>query len=149
MKKITSFLLVAVLALSMASCTKWQAQHQIRALESLTERVEKKGDSFTKQDWTEVSQEYDEICAKMNQYEYTDEQMQEIGRLKGRYYAAYAKQMLNSAGSIFNGLMNQVGGAVDGFMNSMSTQQEEQPEEDPGSGEQVDELLLGLESIFE
>ena len=72
MKKITSFLLVAVLALSMASCTKWQAQHQIRALESLTERVEKKGDSFTKQDWTEVSQEYDEICSKMNQYEYTD-----------------------------------------------------------------------------
>lgn len=141
MKKITSFLLVAVLALSMASCAKMQAKHQMHALESLTERVEKKGDSFTKQDWTEVSQEYDEICAKMNECEYTQEQMQEIGRLKGRFYAACTKKAINNAGGLLNGLMNSVGGAIDGFMEGMSGSDEQQEEDDA--------MLRSLESIFE
>lgn len=142
MKKITSFLLVAVLALSMASCAKMQAKRQIHALESLTERVEKKGDSFTKQDWTEVSQEYDEICAKMNQCDYSSEQMQEIGRLKGRFYAACAKKAINNAGGLINGIMNTVGGAIDGFMDGMSGSQDEEEQED-------DAMLRSLESIFE
>ena len=146
MKKITSFLLVAVLALSMASCAKMQAKHQIRSLESLTEKVEKQGDSFTIQDWTEISQEYDEICAKMNQYEYTNEQKQEINRLKGRYYAVCSKKAIHSAGGILNGFIQQAGSAIDGFMEGMSDSPEEKED---NLEEQVDEILLGLESIFE
>lgn len=141
MKKVINFLLVAVLALSLASCAKMQAKHQMHALESLTEKVEKNGDSFTKQDWAEVSQEYDEICAKMNECEYTQEQMQEIGRLKGRFYAACTKKAINNAGGLLNGLMNTVGGAIDGFMEGMSGSEEQQEEDDA--------MLRSLESIFE
>ena len=149
MKKITSFLLVVGLIFTITSCAKMQAKHQIRSLESLTEKVEKKGDLFTRQDWTEVSREYDEICTKMNQCEYTNEQLQEIGRLKGRFYAACTKKAFNSAGGLLNGLFQQAGGAIDGFMESMSESQKDDNEDDANLDEQVDEALRELESIFE
>lgn len=149
MKKITSFLLVVVLTFSMSSCAKWQAKHQIHSLESLTEKVEKKGDSFTKQDWAEVSQEYDKICAKINQCEYTDEQLLEIGRLKGRFYAACTKHAFNAAGGLLNGFLQQASGAIDGFMEGMSESPEDNKKNDANLREEVDEVLLELESIFE
>lgn len=145
MEKITSFLLVVVLTFTVSSCAKWQAKHQIHSLESLTEKVEKKGDSFTKQDWAEVSEEYDEICAKINQCDYTDEQLQEIGRLKGRYYAACTKHAFNAAGGLLNSFLQQAEGAIDGFMEGISEPQED----DANLKEEVDEALLELESIFE
>ena len=147
MKRLLSFFLVAVLALSLSSCAKWQAQHQINALESLIEKVEKKGDSFTKQDWAEVSQKYDEICAKMNQCEYTDEQTQEIVRLKARYYTVCAKKAFGNAGGLLNGLLNTVGGAIDGVLDGLSEPQDD--EQQDAEQEENDAILLGLESIFE
>ena len=147
MRKLLSFLLVAVLALSLASCAKMQAKHQMHSLESLIEKVEKHGDSFTQQDWAEVRQEYDEICTKMNQCEYTDEELQEIGRLKGRFYAACAKKAFGNAGGLLNGLINQFGGAIDGFMEGLSGPEDEKAKEEANQ-EETDEILLGLESIF-
>ena len=81
MKKITYILLCASMVLAMTSCAKMQANRQISSLESLIEKVEKDGDSFTKEGWTDVANEFDEICGKMAQYDYTDEQMKEIARL--------------------------------------------------------------------
>lgn len=134
MKKITSFLLVAVLAITMSSCAKWQAQHQINALESLVEKIENHGDELTRQDWQEVSDKYDAICTKINQYDYTNEQLQEIGRLKARYYVAYAKGSL-SGGGLLNGLLQEAAGAVDGLMNDLE--------------KETDEALQELEDLFE
>ena len=134
MKKITSFLLVVVLAITMSSCAKWQAQHQINALESLVEKVENHASDFTRSDWEKTSAKYEDICQKINQCEYTNEQLQEIGRLKARYYVAYAKGSL-SGGGLLNGLMHEAAGAVDELMKDLE--------------EEKDEALQELNAMFE
>lgn len=113
MKKITSILLAAMLALVMNSCADMQAKRQISKLESLVERVEQKGSQFTDQQWKDVSDRYEDICEDMEKYHYTDIQMQEIGRLKARYYAARVK----NSGGLLNGFFQQLGGFVDGILD--------------------------------
>ncbi len=134
MKKIASFLLVVVLTLTMSSCAKWQAQHQINALESLVEKVENHASEFTRSDWEKTADKYEAICEKMNQCDYTNEQLQEIGRLKARYYVAYAKGSL-SGGGLLNGLLQEASGAFDGLMKDLE--------------EEKDETLQELEDLFE
>lgn len=125
MKKITSFLLVAVLAITMSSCAKWQAQHQINALESLVEKVENHASDFTRSDWEKTSAKYEDICQKMNQCEYTNEQLQEIGRLKARYYVAYAKGQLSGGAGLLNGLLHEASGAADELMKDLDQEKDE------------------------
>lgn len=151
MKKITYLLLCASMVLAMSSCAKMQADRQISSLEALIEKVEKDGDSFTKEDWTDVANEFDEICGKMAQYDYTDEQMKEIARLKGRFYGACTKKAVKSAGGLLNGLLQQAGGAVDGFLEGLdlSDDGESAAISEEQLEEQVDEILQGLESMFE
>ena len=134
MKKIISLLLVAGLALAMTSCAKWQAQHQIDALESLVEKVENDASDFTREDWDKTAAKYEAICDKMNQYDYTDEQWQEIGRLKARYYVACAKGAI-SGGGFLNGLIQQATGVLDGLMENVE--------------EESDEALQELEDMFD
>ena len=127
MKKVFNFLCIAVLAVTISSCAGWQAKHQMSKLESLVEKVEQEGGSYTSQDWDKVSAQYDEITAKMAQCDYTDEQLQEIGRLKARYYAARVK----NTGGVFNDIIQQVKGAFDGLK------------------EEVEESMDEIESLFE
>ena len=157
MKKLTSFLLVVILALTMTSCADMMAKRQISKLESLVERVEQKGADYTNQQWSDVSAEYDRICDKMAQYKYTDEQLQEIGRLKGRYYAARVK----NAGGLFNGLFQQMSGVVDGILDGvgnvvdgfldgvLSDDQPTTNDQRPATNDQQDDMLQELEEMFE
>ncbi len=147
MKKIVSFMVVAVLALSMTSCAKWQAQHQINALESLVEKVESKGADFTQTDWSKTSEKYDAICTKMNQYDYTNEQLQEIGKLKARYYVACTKGALG--GGLLNGLFQQAVGAFDGVLDELDDVGDTVQEEMDQADEELDETLLELEALFD
>ena len=147
MKKITSFLLVALIALAMTSCAKWQAQPQLNALESLVEKVEQKGADFTTTDWNRTSEKYDAICTKMSQYEYTNEQLQEIGKLKARYYIACAKGVMG--GGILNGLFQQATGAFDGVMDEVGNALDEAGDAlDEASGD-LDEALEELDALFD
>ncbi len=152
------FIVVAVLALSMTSCAKWQAQHQIDALESLVEQVEQKGANFTSDEWSKTSTIYYEICNKISQYEYTDEQLQEIGRLKARYYVACAKGALG--GGLLNGIFQQATGVLDGLMDGvddaleeaidgLSTTKTTVQEETEEAEKELDEALDELEALFE
>lgn len=129
MRKLTLFFLAAILGLATTSCAKMQAKHQISRLESLVERVEKQGNDLSRQQWSQVKAEYDEICAKMKQYEYTAEQLQEIGRLKGRFYAACTKNALNAAGGWFNDFIEQAGGVINGFLDGLVTYPDDTPKE--------------------
>lgn len=140
MKKITSFLLVAVIALAMMSCAKWQAQHQLNALESLVEKVEQKGADFTTTEWSRTSEKYDAICTKMSQYEYTNEQLQEIGKLKARYYIACAKGVMG--GGVLNGIFQQAAGAIDGVMNEVSDALDD-------TSDDIDEAIEELDALFD
>ena len=126
-KKTINFLCIALLAITITSCAGMQAKHQMSRLESLVEKVEQKGENYTSADWDKAIAQYDEITAKMAQCEYTNEQLQEIGALKARFYAARVK----NAGNRFKDVIQQVKGAYEQVV------------------EEMDEGLDELESMFE
>lgn len=116
-----TLVVVAALTLTLTACSSFKAKRLIGQLDSLVERLEEDGAKYTSEQWSKATAEYDEICAKMKQYEYTSEQQQEIGRLKGRYYAAYSKHALKKAGEWVDSFLDQAGEFVNGFLDGLVT----------------------------
>lgn len=142
---------MVVMASSMmlfAGCNK--EQRCIDKLEKLVNKTEQKADQLDKEQWRAAVAEYKEICAEIDKYNYTDEQMQEIGRLKGRFYALAAKYHLNGKGGFFNSIVQQgmgvieslwgaadeeLSNAIEGIKETLKT-----PDNTPNTDEDLDEL---------
>jgi len=112
MKKI-SVLIFMLSCLILSSCNK--KQNAIDDLENFSEELKENSAEYTSQDWEEANAEYEQLVEQVDQYEYTDEELKEIGRLKARCL----KQM--SAGAmqqLQNGIHNftkQLEGALEEF----------------------------------
>lgn len=148
MKKLLFMVMMASSLMLFAGCNK--EQRCIDKLEKLVNKTEQKADQLDKEQWREAVTEYKEICAEMDKYNYTDEQMQEIGRLKGRFYALAAKYHLNGKGGFFNSIVQQgmgiieslwgaadeeLSNAIEGIKETMKT-----PDNTPNTDEDLDEL---------
>lgn len=92
----------------------------LKKLEKLTDRIEKNADNFTDEEWNEVISEMDEIDSEMADREYTDEELKEIGRLKGRCFARMTRKAMKDASETFDDLSKQLEGGIDGFLEEMS-----------------------------
>ena len=82
------FFPIMLLALLLAGCHP--SQTAMDDLQSFTERIEQKSDRWSEADWDDAAMHYSEICQTIERYDYTDEQLREIGRLKGRCLAHLA-----------------------------------------------------------
>ena len=54
-------------------------------------------ESFTEQDWENALMEYEQIEQELSMYDYTDEELRQIGKMKGRLLAKISKEYLNKA----------------------------------------------------
>ena len=93
-------------------------------LADLTEEVQANGSSYSEEEWSAVANELDAIESEMEQYkgEYTDEELKEIGRLKGILLAQYTKYSVKSIKNGVENAMKEAEGLIDGFMNSFSNE---------------------------
>ena len=93
-------------------------------LADLTEEVQANGSSYSEEDWKAVSNELDAIENEIEQYryEYTDEELKEIGRLKGILLAQYAKFSIKSIKGGAKNAITEAEGLIDGFLNSFSSE---------------------------
>lgn len=87
----------------------------IRSLQGLYEEIEQNYESYTEEDWDKVKAKYEKINKKMEDCEFTDEQLREIGKLKGKCSAYMSKDLFNKVGK---GLI-EIGGVVEGFMEEL------------------------------
>jgi len=154
MKKFFTIILVAFLAITFTSCEGMKAKRQISRLESLTEKVEKKGDKLSSNEWTKVFEDYEDICNEMSKYEYSNDQMAEIGRLTGRFYTACGSHALKGLGGFLNGAASALGGFLQGVGSSVTDTDVEDLEDewDESLSElesAIDEGLSELEAMFE
>ena len=117
MKKLTFLSLILASILLLTSCNK--EQRCIDRLDKLVTKTEQKADQLDKQQWQDVVSQYQEICAEMEKYSYTDEQLQHIGRLKGRFYAVAAKYQISGKGGLLNSVFRQGIGIFEGLMNGV------------------------------
>ena len=118
MKKIITICLGLILVLGMNSCES--PRSAVRELESFLYELETNYLSYTEEDWRIAAETYIAIEEKLAQYEYTDEELKEIGRLKGRCIGMMAKKVTIDYKKKFDDITKEIEGAIEGFINVFS-----------------------------
>ena len=115
--KFCFYLLVCVFLF--ASCQNKQTP--IKKLETLDKTLTQKSNSFTTQDWENTIAEYEQIEKELSMYNYTDEELRMIGRIKGRLWAKISKEYLNTAAEGIDTYLKMFEGALEGFMEEFGS----------------------------
>ena len=121
MKQITRSFLIALIALftvSISASAITPKEKCIRKLEKFTKEVKKNSATYTDEDWDQAMQTYDEITAEMKEFTYNDEELRQIGKLKGRCIGLLARKSLNKGAAELNTLMQQLGGFLEGLLET-------------------------------
>lgn len=89
----------------------------VNELNALTEQLSEDTSEYTEEDWETVSSQLEMIDAEIQQYrdQYTDEEMKEIGRLKGKCAGLMAKKAMDSATQKLEDFSKQAQGMIEGF----------------------------------
>lgn len=117
MKKILTICLIAAMAVSMQSCSTRRAA--INDLASLVEKVEKNGENYTLADWDNVIQKCARIENELQKHEYSKEENEEIGTLKGRLAAIVAKDILIFSAKRTESMKEQLGPGINSFLEEL------------------------------
>ena len=99
----------------------------INRLENLTEDIQNKAQDFTEDDWKATAEELELIENEIEQYksEYTDEELKEIGRLKGKCLALYTKYSFRTLKYDFEDIIKEAEGLLDGYKQELEDIEEE------------------------
>jgi len=100
MKHYIRTLLIAIMAIMLLGSCKSKEEKVLDQLQSMTENIQNNGDNFTSEDWEKLYQDYSALHNKIlnDGYDFTDEQMRELGRLEGKLGKAFAKQSMSDFG---------------------------------------------------
>lgn len=115
MKKYLSLLICCII---LSSCDP--SQKAYNDLLSFTENIENNGASFTNEDWENAEYEYSAIVDAIDAQYYTDEQLVEIGRLKGRCAVQFTKHSIDNANNEFDDLLLEAEGFIEAIMEGLS-----------------------------
>lgn len=118
MKHVNIFLIAIICSLLAISCNN--AKTNIDELSLLIEDIEENSDNYTDEDWEYVIEEYSLIEQEMENYEYTDEELREIGRLKGIFAMKIAKQVLKDYTEDIKDMQLQFEGGLDGIKEELN-----------------------------
>lgn len=89
MKKLLVNLLALVFCGSLMACNPDKTAYE--SLENFTERLEQKSADWSEADWDDALQKYSEIVQTLERYNYSDEQLESIGRLEGKCMAIFVR----------------------------------------------------------
>lgn len=77
-------------------------------LEAITEEITTKSADYTQEDWDIAENQFGLICEELEQYEFTDEQLKHIGKLKGKCTAVFARKKASDFKIRFIGLVRKL-----------------------------------------
>ena len=103
-----------LLCLFLFSCSVGK-QNPINQLEKLTEDIREHHEEYSTADWKEAYARYEQIAADMENYQYTNEEVEKIGKLEGECVGYFMKSAVKS----LDGLESEIKGFFEGFNNSM------------------------------
>lgn len=110
-----------VISLGLTSCDS--SQSAINDLEALLHEIETNYQSYTEEDWENMSLSYSAIEEELAKHEYTDEELKEIGRLKGKCIGYLTKQSIQNLEKQIKDLAKELEGGVEGFWEVLSNDQ--------------------------
>lgn len=123
MRKILFICLTFVLFFSFTACNS--SQSAINDLETLLHEIETNYQSYTEEDWENISLSYSAIEEELAKYEYTDEELKEIGRLKGKCIGYLTKRSLKDFEKQIKDLTKELDGGIGGFLEVISNDNNE------------------------
>jgi outer membrane protein assembly factor BamD (BamD/ComL family) len=119
MKKIFGILVTIIMASFMVACATPE-EKSLRSLQELYEEMELNHENYTTEDWEKAQVEFEVITAQMKLHDYTDEQLREIGKLKGKCSAYLTKGLLKRAEKGFI----ELGGILEGYLEELEELEE-------------------------
>ena len=124
MKSVKIYFCLFVCLLIFCSCENKQAP--IKKLENLNRELIQNSDSYTSQDWEKAVFEYEQIELELSKYNYTDEELRQIGKMKGRLFAKLSKEYLNKTMDEVDSYLKMFEGALEGFMEELDLSLEDE-----------------------
>ncbi|MGN0069716.1 MAG: hypothetical protein ACI350_08330 [Prevotella sp.] len=120
MKSRLLLFLAFLLPMALQSCHNRQSA--IDDLSGFVADVKKESPQYDDVAWDDVHAEFEVLCEALQEYEgeYTQEELKEIGRLKGAYAACYARYASKKGVGVLRNLMQQAAGMVRGFTEGVS-----------------------------
>jgi GTPase involved in cell partitioning and DNA repair len=110
MKKL-ALLLTCSCILLLISCSD-EKTDTLNDLEAITEELTTKSADYTQEDWDIAENQFGLICEKLDQYEFTDEQLKHIGKLKGQCVAIITRKKT----SVIKNSLHRLGQEAEGFI---------------------------------
>ena len=114
-KPFISYVTCAIFVLCMMGCKSKFSP--VNKLEKLTEDIQNNAQNYTQEEWEATIGELELIENEIEQYksEYTDEEIKEIGRLKGICPAQFTKHSIKTFKNGFEDVMKEAEGLIEGF----------------------------------
>ena len=94
----------------------------IADLENLVSEIDESKTDISEEELEKLANEYAEVEKNLQKYEYTDEELKEIGRLKGKYAAKMAKVAIKKFKNSMESFGKQIEGGMEGFMEEMENE---------------------------
>ena len=103
---------------ALSGCNNVQSRLDIAEKE--IEHAEQNKKEMTEKDWSTLEKKMEELESDLeqNREKYTDEQVKEIGKLQGRYFAVAVKKGINDFQESVKDLGNQMDGFIEGITDS-------------------------------
>lgn len=140
-KKIHLFALVFA-ALFVSSCQS-QEEKAIDKLDTLVERVEKNGNDYSADDWKAVVKDLEAINKEMENYDYSKEELKEIGRKEGRIMVMMTHEAAKYLKNNYQSILEGVGSFAKGIKEEVESELDEEKMEQIG-----DDIEKGLNNIM-
>lgn len=106
-------------------CSCSSKQGPINDLEDLAFELEENSEDYSQSDWEEAAIRYSEIEEQMEQYEYTDEELRQVGKLKAKCLKSIAK----SSGKILREQIHSVQMQLQGAFDEIEDMFDHMPDE--------------------
>lgn len=115
----TAFFFISIVVTAISCNSK---QDALSRLETLYEELQQNCDEYSADDWDAVIAEMNDIddVLKQNQSDYSDEEIKEIGRLKGLCLAQIAKSSAHSFKEQLKNVINEAEGLFEGFTEGLT-----------------------------
>lgn len=122
--KIRNIIFATLLALSAASCKKEPTP--IDRLTQLNEQLDRKDVTYSEEEWSALGLELEEIEDEVekNKDKYTEEELREINRLKGKCLGKMAKKAVHDLAGEIGNFLKESEGILDGFMEEVQKGEE-------------------------
>lgn len=111
--------------IAFSSCNN--VQSRLDKAEKEIEYAEQNKEEMTAKDWSVLERKMQELESDLeqNRDKYTDEQVKEIGKLQGRYFAVAVKKGINDFQESVKDLGNQMEGFIEGIKSDTNNKTNE------------------------